>query len=403
MVATLARIFGLEHLDAVEDAVQDALVQALKRWSFTGMPDNPAAWLMRVARNKMLDRLRRAGTWREKREWLERGVAGSDEAAGHETWFAGELADDQLRMIFACCHPAVARRDQVALVLKTVGGFGVAEIARAFLAREPAIAQRLVRAKRRLREGGARLEVPPPAELGARLEAVLEAIYLMFNEGYGAHAGSDLVRTDLCHEAIRLVGLLAEHPTTAAPRVHALAALLCFQASRLPERVDAAGELLLLADQDRTRWDRRLIAAGVGHLGRSAAGGELSIYHLEAEIASCHALAPSWAATDWRRILTAYDDLLARRSSPVVALNRAVALAELKGAEAALEALEPLAEEKSLEGYYPYWSVRGELLRRAGRSEEARAAFRRALDLESSAPVKRLLMRRANQTEAGLL
>ena len=236
MVATLGRVFGLRHLDAIEDAVQDALVQALRRWPFAGLPERPEAWLMRVARNRMLDRLRRAGSWEEKRRRLER--LESDE--GHDApaaSFAAELADDQLRMIFACCHPAVPRAGQLALTLKTVGGFSVTEIARAFLTRESTVAQRLVRAKRRLREREVCLEVPPPGELPARLDAVLEAIYLIFNEGYGAAAGSDLVRTDLCHEAIRLLDLLAAHPGTDAPRTHALAAL----ADRLREILTRRG------------------------------------------------------------------------------------------------------------------------------------------------------------------
>lgn len=397
MVATLARVFGLRHLDAVEDAVQDALVQALRRWPFGGTPDNPEAWLMRVARNRLLDRLRRAGTWQEKRRRLERDTAAwAEEPDTQAAWFAGELADDQLRMIFACCHPAVPRTGQLALTLKTVGGFSVAEIARAFLVREATVAQRLVRAKRRLREGGVRLAVPEPAELRERLEVVLEAIYLMFNEGYAAAAGSELVRTDLCHEAIRLLELLAGHPGTATPRTRALAALACFQASRLPARLDAAGELATLERQDRSRWDARLIAAGLEHLERSAQGDEVSTYHLEAEIASCHVLAASWEATDWRRIVAAYDELLARRPSPVAALNRAVAVGELAGPEAALAALEPLAAAGELEGYYPYWATRGEMLERAGRGEEARESWRRAQRLETSAPVRRFLLRRAN-------
>lgn len=394
MVATLARVFGLRHLDAVEDSVQDALVQALRRWPFGGVPDKPEAWLMRVARNRMIDRLRRGGAWEEKARLL--GPAAAEEPATHAAWFTGELADDQLRMIFACCHPAVPRTGQLALTLKTVGGFSTAEIARAFLTREATVAQRLVRAKRRLKERGVELEVPAPAELPDRLDAVLEAIYLMFNEGYGAGAGSELVRTDLCHEAIRLLELLGEHPGTDTPRTHALAALACFQASRLDQRVDAAGEIVLLPEQDRSRWDGGLIAAGVEHLRRSAHGDDFSTYHLEAEIASCHALAPSWPETDWRRLLRAYDELLERAPSPVTALNRAVALAEVEGPEAALSALEPLSEMSGLEDYYPYWATRGEMLRRAGRDEEAKHAFRRAQGLEASAPVKRFLMRRVN-------
>lgn len=398
MVASLTGLFGLEHLQAVEDAVQDAHVQALRLWPYRGMPDDPGAWLAAVARNRVLDRLRRRGTWRGKVPEIERTVlAMSGTPATDATRFEAELDDDQLRLTFACCHPAIPRTGQVALTLKTVGGFGIAEIARAFLVRESTVAQRLVRAKRRLRDSGAQLEVPPPAELPSRLDAVLEVVYLLFNEGYSALEGATAVRTDLCHEAMRLSSLLAAHPSTGAPRVHALAALLHFQGSRLGSRTDAHGELLLLEEQDRGSWDGAAIAKAVEHLRASAKGDDLSTYHLEAEIAACHTLAPEFARTDWGRIVECYDRLLAIGSSPVVALNRAIALRHGAGLAPALAEIERLATEPALASYFPYWAARGELLREAGRDAEASSAYRRALGLSASAPVRRFLIRRLNE------
>ena len=309
MVATLARIFGFEHLDAIEDAVQDALVQALKRWPFEGEPANPSAWLTQVAKNRLLDRLRRGQRWQRRREELERIVtmaASSEVPAGEDALFSDELRDDTLRAIFACCHPAMPGPGRVALTLRVVGGFSLAEIARAFLSREDAISQRVLRAKQRLKRLDVRMELPPPEELPERLDSALEVLYLIFNEGYSALAGGDLVRTDLCHEAIRLAELLADHPRVGTPPVHALAALLLFHASRLPARSDATRELLLLDEQDRSLWDEGMIRRGLEHFRQSARGDELTQYHREAEIASCHALAGSLAATDWAKVVACY-------------------------------------------------------------------------------------------------
>ncbi|MFQ5348960.1 MAG: RNA polymerase sigma factor, partial [Thermoanaerobaculia bacterium] len=320
-----------------------------------------------------------------------------DSAADDEPTFAREVRDDQLRLFFTCCHPAIPRAQQIALTLKTVGGFSTAEIARAFLANESAIAQRLVRAKRRLKESGVELRMPPPDELAERLDPVLEVLYLMFNEGYSAHQGEDLVRTDLCHEAIRLVTLLASHEVIDVPRVCALAALLCFQAARLSTRVDAAGDLLLLAEQDRSQWDRQMLRLGLQMMERSATGGEISSYHLQAEIAACHALAPSFEATDWRQILTSYDELLEIEPSPVIALNRTIALALVGGAETALAALGEIDKSPALRRYYPLYATRGELLRLLGRAEESVESYRLALELAGSAPVRRFLQQRIDE------
>jgi RNA polymerase sigma factor (sigma-70 family) len=396
MVSSLSRIFGPERLGLAEDVVQEALIQALRTWPFRGVPDNPRAWLLQVARNRALDALRRDGSLARKEEeirgWIE--AAGSREPDAER-----EALDDQLRMIFICCQAAVPREARVALTLKTVGGFGVPEIARAFLAREATVAQRLVRAKRRIQEAKPPFEVPSHAELPAALDSVLEVLYLMFNEGYSTHRGEDLVRQDVCLEAIRLARLVAGHPQLGRPRAHALAALLQLQGARIPARVGSEGNLLLLSEQDRSAWDRGMIAAGLRHLDRAAAGDELTDYHLEAGIAACHATAASYAATDWRQILALYDALMERKPSPVVALNRAVALSMVEGVAAGVRAIEAIQDHPALAEYYPLHGVQGELYARAGDPKRAAASYRRALALVSPEPVRRLMRERLERLE----
>jgi RNA polymerase sigma-70 factor (ECF subfamily) len=391
VVATLTRVFGIARLDLVEDAVQDAHVAALRRWPHHGVPENPTAWLIQVAKNRVLDRLRRRGRWEASGEAADAIVAPESAA---DAAFADELTDDQLRMIFACCDPSVPRDGQIALTLRSVCGFSTNEVARAFLSGREAAAKTLVRAKARLREQGVRFEIPPPAELPERLDAVLAVVYLTFNEGYSAHEGEKLVRAEVCAEAIRLCELLADHPATASPRVHALSALLLFQGARLAARTDDAGDLLVLADQDRSAWDRGMIGRGLERMRRSAAGDVLSAYHLEAEIAMCHAVAPSADETDWPRVLGCYDALLALKPSPVVALNRVVALWRVAGASSALAEIDRLTDHRSMRGYLPLHATRGELLAETRDFAGAAAAFRRASELTSSAPVRRHLARR---------
>ncbi len=394
LVSTLARIFGLEHLDAIEDAVQEAMVRALRAWPEQGVPGNPLAWLLQVARNQLRDRLRHRTLWAEKRHEIERVSECFSRIEVASPRFPQEIEDDALRMTFACCHPMIPRDGQVALTLKIVGGFSTREIARAFLSNDRAIAQRIVRAKRRLREADIRLEIPSPEALDPRLEPVLEVLYLLFNEGHSALEGEELVRSDLCHEAIRLSRLLAEHPSTCRPEVDALTALLLFQAARLPTRADAAGELLLLQEQDRSSWDQQLIATGIEYLQRAAAGDSITTFHLEAEIAAHHALATDFASTDWRSIVNCYNALMHRRPSPIVALNRAVALSRAEDARTALAALEPLAENRLLQDYAPFFVTRGEILRDLARFDQAAVDYRRALELTSCEPVHRFLTRR---------
>jgi RNA polymerase sigma factor (sigma-70 family) len=395
MVALLTRLVGPENLGLAEDVVQEALLQALRTWPFRGIPDNPSGWLLQVAKNRSLDLLRRDANLARKEESIRAWAAALPPAdSGTLGTLEDEALDDQLRMIFICCQAAVPREARVALTLKTVGGFGVPEIARAFLAKEATIAQRLVRAKRKIQEIRPPFAVPPPAELPAALDSVLEALYLMFNEGYAASGGEELVRQEVCAEAIRLARLVAGHRALDLPKAHALAALLCLQAARNPARVDPEGNLLLLAEQDRALWDPEKLAAGFHHLERAARGPEMSAYHLEAGIAASHA-APD--ATDWPYILSLYDALLALTASPVVALNRAVALAMAEGPTAGLAAAEEIQDHPALAGYYPLPVTLGELHARAGDAKKAAAWFREALDLDSPEPVRRRIHERLRE------
>ena len=386
VVAALAASLGARHLDLVEDAVQDALVSAMRSWAHGGVPDDPAAWLYRASRNRALDLLRR-----------DRGEASLDEHEGvhvDERWSEPHVHDAELRMVLMCCHPRLSPTSRVALALSVVAGLTAPEIARALVVAEPAARQLLVRAKRRLRDESVELTLPGAADLDERLDATLATIYLMFNEGYCAFDGERLVRRELCREALRICGLLLDSPQTARPRVLALAALLSFQSARLDARTDADGNVIRLADQDRSRYDARLIGLGFELLGRAGEGSTLSIYHLEAEIASHHARATSMAATDWNAIVRAYDALVALNPSPVIALNRVVAIAERDGVNAALADLDALRGVPALESYPFLHTTRGELLRRSGRVAESAAAFAHALALSISQPARRFISAR---------
>ncbi len=393
MVSTLTRIFGVGNLQLAEDVVQETLLQALQQWPYRGVPDNPSAWIVQVAKNRALDVLRREAKLRSKMLTPASRAAfeNSDDAA---LSLEDPLGDDQLTMMFMCCHPALSREAQVALTLKTVGGFGVSEIARAFLAPEATIAQRLVRAKRKLREEEIDFALPRTEELPERLDAVLQVIYLLFNEGYAAYQGEDLVRYELCAEAIRLCSLLAGNTIADQPKVHALLALMLLQASRLSTRVDAEGDLLLLSEQDRSQWDRAAIQAGLHQLERAASGGELTEYHLLAGIAASHAVAESYETTDWKKILFYYDSLLRVNRSPIIALNRAVAVAMLEGPRAGVAALDQIKDEPALRNYYLLPATYGELYGRSGESERAAAYYREALALMGNEAERRFLLKK---------
>ncbi len=401
VIATLTRFFGVENLDLVEDVVQETLLKALQQWVFRGVPENPAAWILQTARHHAIDSLRRQSAFRNKQqrivEKLEQEWAPA--AVDANLFLDNELKDDQLRMMFTCCHPALLREARVALTLKTLCGFSVPEIARAFLSEEAAIAQRLVRAKRKIRDDKLPFEVPQGRELLVRLDSVLEVLYLLFNEGYGAHQGEELVRHDVCMEAIRLTALLAEHSAGDAPKVHALLALMLLQASRLPARVDANGDLLLLNEQDRSLWDKKMIHRGFHHLEKSAAGEELSEYHVQAGIAACHAAAADYASTDWKRILDYYDELVAMNHSPVAALNRAVALAMIEGPEAGIQALDKIKTLPPMKSYYLLPSTYAEFYKQIGQCQKALQYYRQALELVGTEPERRFLLRKIKECE----
>lgn len=401
IVSTLTRFFGIEHLDLIEDVVQETLLKALQQWVFRGVPNNPAGWISQSAKHHALDVLRRESTFRSKEkqiaEQIEQEFSASSQAS--HIYLKHEFNDDQLRMMFTCCHPALSRETRVALTLKTLCGFSVAEIARAFLSQDVTIAQRIVRAKRKLLKDKLPFEVPAAAESFARLDSVLDVLYLLFNEGYSAHHGENLVRDDLCEEAIRLTAILVEHSVGDQPRTHALLALMLLQASRLPARLDSDGNLLRLQEQDRTLWDRRLIQLGMTHLENAAAGDVLSEYHLQAGIAACHAVADSYVSTDWRKILNYYDELIELIHSPVVALNRAVALSLVDGPEAGLKALDKLHSLPPLKSYYLLPACYAEFYRQLGQPENAIVHYENALKLVGTEPERRFLLQKLSDLQ----
>lgn len=392
LVSTLTRIFGPRRLDLAEEVVQDALVKALELWPFQGVPANPSAWLIQVAKNRALDAIRREASLAEKIPELARAFPEQTMPEPHH-----EFDDDQLSMMFLCCHPSLASELRVALTLKTVAGFGLREIARAFLEKEATIAQRLVRGKRHLREQRIHFEMPPGADLRARLDSVLDVIYLLFNEGYSAHQGESLLRADLCGEAIRLARLLAAHPASDLPKTHALLALLLLHTSRLPARVDAEGDLFLLRDQDRSLWNRELILEGLRELDRSAEGDELTSYHLQAGIAAQHALASSYDATDWENITEQYDQLYQMDPSPVIALNRAIALSRWKGPAAGLAAIAQIEHHPALAHYHLLPATLGELSSELGDQARAATYYKSALQCVCTDPERRLLQKRLSE------
>jgi RNA polymerase sigma factor (sigma-70 family) len=391
LIAGLARIVG--DVGIAEDLAQDALVVALEQWPHSGVPDNPGAWLMTTAKNRAIDRLRRGQMAARKEEELGREVelqarlAEPDPAAAADD----EIGDDLLSLIFTACHPVLSTEARVALTLRLVGSLTTAEIARAFLAKESTVAQRIVRAKRTLAEARVPIEVPGAAEREQRLSSVLEVIYAIFNEGYAASAGEEWIRGDLCEEAMRLGRILAGLVPT-EPEALGLVALMELQAARFPARTGAAGEAIPLLEQDRSRWDLVLIGRGLNGLARAEAlGRPLGPYSLQAAIAACHARARTPGQTDWPRIAALYDGLAAIAGSPVVRLNRAVAVGMAFGPAAGLELLDGLASESTLEGYHLLPAARGEMLEQLGREEEASIEFARAAALSGNSRERRQL------------
>ena len=382
MVSALTRVFGIANLALAEDVVQDALCRALTVWKLRGVPDNPSAWLMATAKNRALDVLRRERTARTFAPELARMLDSewTLAPATQSLFQASPVEDDQLRMMFSCCHPRLPEEAQIALILHILCGFSVGEIASAFFASEAAIEKRLLRAKKLLASSKRLFELSDQ-DFGERLSAVLRALYLLFNEGYhGAHAGS-AVRVELCHEAHQLAALLRANPLTGTPATHALCALLCLHAARLPARLDASGALRSLFDQDRRMWDKALIEEGRRLLDRSAVGSEPSEYHIEAAIAAVHAAAIVPEDTDWANIVELYDMLLSLRPSPVIALNRALAVSQHGGPTRGIEAIMAIDDRDRLASYPFYHAALGELELRREQHGAAREHFRAAFEL----------------------
>jgi len=393
LVAALTRIFGMHNLQLAEDVTQDALCRALEVWKIQGLPDNPAAWLMSTAKRRALDVLRRERTARTYAPEVARALAEDADPAGAVEAIFGAVQDSELRMMFSCCHPRLAEEVRVALVLHILCGFSVGEIGAAFLTGEEAIKKRIARGKAVL-AGSRRLFELTDRDFAERLSSVHRALYLLFNEGYHGASSEYAVRKELCDEAMRLGTLLCDNVLTAVPATFALLALMCLHAARLPARVDAAGDFTMLLEQDRERWDADLIADGQRLMDLSARGNEITAYHAEAAIASVHAAAKSAAETPWATIVSFYDTLMRIRPSPVVALNRALALAQCEGARRGLDEISRIADRDRLADYPFYFAALAELELRAGDPHAAREHFFKARELARSPMERRLLERR---------
>lgn len=392
MIAVLSRIFGIHNLEMAEDVVQEAFLKAVQLWKFDQIPENPSGWLMQTARNKAIDIIRRRQNFGMYSKELALQLQTETENTVQQFFHDTEIADSQLQMIFACCHPSLKKEDQVALTLKIVSGFGIPEIARALLNNEATIQKRLFRAREFLKNENIQLEIPAGRELVRRLEMVHTILYLIFNEGYNSIKNDELIRKDICAEAMRLCLLLTEHQIGGQPSGFALLSLMCFQASRFDSRIDENNDIILLQKQDRSKWNRELIARGYQYLTRSSKGAAISIYHIESAIAAEHCLAKEFEDTNWTRMLELYDLLLKYKNSPIVSLNRAVVLSQTAGAAIAIENILKIdGLENLLESNYIYSAVLGDLYLKSGNSTEAQEHLLRAYGLTSSNAEKKLI------------
>jgi len=395
MVSVLTRLLGLQHMETAQDIVQDTLLKAMNTWSYGVVPDNPSAWLYRVAKNKAIDFLRREKKFRDIRPQYSRLLESEYtlNSTINQLFLHSAIQDSQLQMMFACCHPSIPPESQVALVLKTLCGLNTAEIAHAFLVSEETVSKRMYRAREKFRSEKIELAEPGAAEQVIRLNAVLKSLYLLFNEGYHSSHPEKLIRKDLCEEAMRLCWLLLQHRLTNCPRSRALLSLMCFQASRLNERLDDRGNIILLRYHDRSNWDLQLMKKGFDYLDEAAEPFELSSYHFEAAIASLHAAAPSFENTDWKSIYHLYNMLYNLQPNPVVAMNKAIASAFAFSRQ---QALDELQEIKGLEQHHLYHASVGEMHFELNKKKEARAHFEKALALTTSESEKQLLKEKIN-------
>jgi RNA polymerase sigma factor (sigma-70 family) len=396
MTAALTRLFGFERYEMAQDIVQDTIYQALRDWSYNRVPANPTAWLYHVAKNKAIDYLRRENKFHEitseLKPLLQSGY--TMQPIVHFYFSDNEIADSQLRMMFATCHPAIPEETQIALVLKTLCGFSVEEIARAFLSNNATIEKRLYRAKEKIREEKIQLQVPAGAQLEKRLHAVLHSLYLLFNEGYNSSSGDAIIRKDLCYEAVRLCILLSEHEQCNIPEIRALLALMCYNASRFDARIDDHGFIILLKDQDRNKWDHELIKKGHYYMESAGESDVVSSYHLEAAISSFHCTASSFEATDWKSILMLYNELIKRNQSPIVQLNRAIALGMAQSKE---EAVKEVLQITVLQHHYLYNSTLGDLYTELGNQSKALLYYLEAIKQTNSPQEKELLKKKMEQ------
>ena len=401
MVGAVTRIFGFHNLALAEDVVQEAFCRATEVWAFRGVPENPSAWLMATAKNCALDMLRRQRTARTFAPELGRLLESEWTLAPmiEELFGPNEIKDDLLRMMFSCCHPHLAQEAQVALMLHILCGFSVDEIANALVSSHAAVEKRITRGKKTLAKSRKLFDVAAPAELSSRLPAVQTALYLLFNEGYHGANSEFVIRTELCREAMRLAAILLENPICATPTTHALAALMCLDAARLPARIDASGHLSSLFDQDRSAWDQELIGEGMSFLELSASGSEVSEFHTEAAIASVHASARTMEDTDWAKIVALYDTLMTIRPSPIVALNRAIAIAQRDGPDRGIEEIRAITDADRLTSYPFYWAALGEFELRCKRDEPAQQHFRSALAVARNDAERHFFSQRLHASE----
>ena len=400
MVSVLSRLLGLQNLETAQDIVQDTLLQAMNTWSFNGVPNNAPAWLYRVAKNKAVDFLRREKKFKEISPQYSYLLQSEYSLAStvNNLFLENEIQDSQLRMIFACSHPAIAEESQIALTLKTLCGLSINEIAKAFLTNDETISKRIYRAKEKIKAEKIELAVPQGEELPGRLNVVLKSLYLLFNEGYNSSHPDKLIREDLCEEAMRLTFLLATHKITNLPQTNALLSLMCFQASRFDARLDDQGNIILLKYQDRSKWHRSLIDRGIAYLDLAAENPEISSYHIEAAIASLHASASSFEQTDWKSIYQLYEILYQLQPAPIIALNKAISSAYAISKQ---NALTQLLEIKGLESYYLYHTSLGEIYFELNEKEKAKEFYQKALHLTNSRQEQQLLMSKITNCETG--
>jgi len=391
MVSALSKLLGLQNLETANDIVQDSLLQAMNTWSFKGIPDNPSAWLYRVAKNRAIDFLRREKKFREispQYSYLLQSEYTLTSTVNN-FFLENDIQDSQLRMMFACCHPSITEESQLALTLKTLCGLSISEIAKAFLTNDDTIAKRIYRAKEKIKAEKIEMDVPVDKEMIARLDIVLKSLYLLFNEGYNSSNPDQLIREDLCEEAMRLCYLLTENKITSYPRVKALLSLMCFQASRLDTRLDDKGNIILLKHQDRKKWSRPLIQKGFDYLDEAAEPFEISTYNIEAAIASLHAASASFEQTDWKSIYHLYEMLYQLQPSPIIAMNKAIASAYAINKQNALTELQKI---KGLENHHLYYASLGEIYFDLENKPEAKKFFKKALELTSSTYEQQLLI-----------